>query len=98
MRPDSLVLVALIATSCAGTTEPANPEPADARVKAVADEYVAGFFDRFPEQPTYYSLKDRPHDRLTDLSPAAQKMWEAKEDQWLAGVKAIDPLAIQSAS
>jgi uncharacterized protein (DUF885 family) len=92
------VLLVLLFAACTRASEPAKPEPPDGKVRELADAYVAAFFQQFPEQATYYSLKDKPHDRLTDLSPASQKAWEAKEDQWLAGVKAIDPQAIQSAS
>lgn len=93
-----LLVLALATAGCSRATEPAATEPSDATVRELADAYVAGFFQQFPEQPTYYSLKDRPHDRLTDLSPDARKQWEAREDRWLADVKAIDPATIRAAS
>jgi uncharacterized protein (DUF885 family) len=98
MQWHRLTIALLLAASCTRAPEPARPEPADAKVRELADAYVAGLFQQFPETPTYYSLKDQPHDRLTDLSLASQRAWEAKEDRWLAGVTAIDHQAIQSAS
>lgn len=77
---------------------PVAAEPSDGRVKALADAYVAGFFERYPDQATYYGVPNRPHDRLPDNSLEALKVWEAREDAWLAQAKAIDPATIQDAS
>src|SRR5688572_18014791 len=94
-----LFIVLVLATAaCSRAPEPAATEASDAKVRELADAYVAGFFEHFPEQATYYSLKDKPHDRLMDLSPDSQKKWEAQEDRWLAGVKAIDPATIRASS
>jgi uncharacterized protein (DUF885 family) len=93
-----LIVLILATAACSRTPESARTEASDARVRELADAYVAEFFEHFPEQATYYSLKDKPHDRLTDLSPEAQKAWEAQEDRWLAGVKAIDPATIRASS
>ena len=93
-----LIILALATAACSRTTEPAATEASDGRVRELADAYVAGFFEQFPEQATYYSLKDKPHDRLSDVSPEAQKKWEAQEDRWLADVKAIDPATIRAQS
>lgn len=99
MRILALITVCFAVVACNRiTSDSATTQPSDARVRELADAYVAGFFEQFPEQPTYYSLKDKPHDRLTDLSPESQQKWEAQEDQWLAALKAIDPATIQSGS
>jgi uncharacterized protein (DUF885 family) len=98
------ILVALLCTvgifgcgsSDSPTPAPAS-EPADARVRALADAHVSGFFDRFPEQATVYGVAGRSHDRLTDNSPEALQQWQAQEDRWLAEVRAIDRAAISDA-
>ena len=71
--------------------------PSDDRVRALADTYLAGYFDRNPEQITYFGIAGRRHDRLTDNSFAALKAWQDKEDVWLADAKGIDPGAIAGA-
>ena len=72
-------------------------EPADARVKALADAYLAAYFDRYPDQGTYFGVPGRHHDRLPDNSLTAQKAWEAKEDAWLTEARAIDASTIEAA-
>jgi uncharacterized protein (DUF885 family) len=71
-------------------------ERADDRVRALADAYVDGYLDRFPEAATYFGIAGRAHDRLTDPSLAAVARWEAQEDRWLDDVRAIDPGGIES--
>jgi uncharacterized protein (DUF885 family) len=98
------LLIALLITStavlaCRRSETPApTPEPADTRVRALADAYVDGFLNEFPEQVTSYGIAGRRHDRLTDNSLTARATWQAQEDRWLAGVRAIDPASIQAGS
>ena len=84
-------LICLAATACGAPQQQvvaAKHEPADARVKALADAYLSGFFDRNPDQATYFGVPGRHHDQLPDNSLAAQKAWEAKEDAWLKDARA----------
>jgi uncharacterized protein (DUF885 family) len=94
-----LVLL-LPVVACSGAPQQkvvaARHEPADANVKALADAYLAGFFDRNPDQATNYGVPGRRHDQLPDNSLAAQRAWEAKEDAWLKEARAIDAVDIQS--
>jgi uncharacterized protein (DUF885 family) len=95
------VLICLATLACGAPQEQvvaAKHEPADARVKALADAYLSGFFDRNPDQATYFGVPGRHHDQLPDNSLAAQKAWEAKEDAWLKDARAIDPADIQAGS
>ena len=89
-------LLSIAAAGCGRTSTSAPPasEPPDARVRALADAFVAAFFDRYPEQATSYGVPGRPHDRLTDNSLPALSAWEAREDAWLTDVRAIDASAI----
>jgi uncharacterized protein (DUF885 family) len=106
MRPGltrSFVCVGLsiLITGCNRGVEPpaskAPPERADARVRALADAYLQGYFDRNPEARTLYGVPGAAHDQLSDNSPDALKAWQAKEDGWLAEIGRIDPASIQSA-
>jgi uncharacterized protein (DUF885 family) len=92
-----LLLAAVAAFGCHGTPrdETSTPTP-DERVRALADAFLDGWFERNPEQGTYYGVPGRRHDRLSDNSLEALKAWTAKEDAWLAEARAIDPAAIQS--
>ena len=94
----TLVSVLLLGLSaCAAPSQkPAAPPPADPAAKALADGYIAAYFDRFPEQATEFGVPGRHHDKLTDNSLDALKAWEAREDAWLADAKAIAPSAIAS--
>jgi uncharacterized protein (DUF885 family) len=77
--------------------ESSLPEPADARVRALADAYLDGYFQRNPDQVTLYGVPGRRHDELPDNSLEALKSWQAKEDTWLAQARQIDPAAIGAA-
>src|SRR5919109_3297683 len=64
--------------------------PPDARVRALADAYLAGFFDRNPDAVTLFGVPGGHHDRLPDNSLDALAAWRAKEDAWIADAKRID--------
>ena len=96
------VILAVFTTSialsaCAPAALP-KPARADEQVKALADTYLNGFFERNPDEITFYGVPGRRHDRLPDNSAAALESWQAKEDVWLADAKAIHPDEIESAS
>ena len=71
---------------------------ADQAVKTLADAYLAGYFDRHPEQLTVFGVPGSHHDRLTDNSLDALKAWEAREDGWLEQARAIRASEITNAS
>ncbi len=97
LRRVLLFLLCAAAAACGRTDSSApTPERADTRVRELADAYVSAFFDQFPEQATYYGVPGRRHDRLSDNSLGALAAWHAREDRWLADVKAIDPGAVES--
>jgi uncharacterized protein (DUF885 family) len=94
-----LAVAAILAAGGCGAQEDRPPDPsADARVRALADAYLEGWFAHNPDQGTYYGVPGRRHDRLTDNSLEALAAWEQKEDEWLAEGRAIDPGAIESGS
>ena len=58
-------------------------------VEGIADEYLAAYLERHPEQGTIYSISGVRHDRLTDNSLEALAAWEQREDIWLAELNRI---------
>jgi uncharacterized protein (DUF885 family) len=95
-----LFLIPVLAAGCGRTADSpsSSPASADTRVRELADAYVNGYLEQFPEQATYYGVPGRRHDRLTDTSLGAIAAWQAREDRWLADAKAIDTAAIGSTS
>ena len=88
------VVVFLLVAACArpGVTPPPSTTPA--RVTQIADDFMAAYFERFPEVVTLYGLPNRRHDRLTDNSLSALKAWEQREDAWPRDVRAVDASSI----
>ncbi len=65
------------------------------RVRQLADTYVAAYFERHPDEATLDGVAAGPHDRLPDDSPLALADWQAREDAWLAELRAIDPAPLR---
>src|SRR5438876_5150449 len=92
-----LVLTVALLAACrrpAEQPQDTTPQPADATVRSLADRYLAAYFERNPDQLTYFGVPNRHHDRLPDNSLDALKAWEAKQDAWLAEARAIDRASI----
>jgi uncharacterized protein (DUF885 family) len=88
-------LVCLAFFGCRQVAEKSStPSPADTPVRALADTYLAAYFERTPELITLYGIPGHRQDKLTDNSLEAWKAWEAREDAWLAEAKQIDPATI----
>jgi uncharacterized protein (DUF885 family) len=81
------------AAGCAAAGAPAasSPDDAPARVTRLANEYVAAYFERFPESATRRGLASSDHGAVLDNSLEAVAAWRAREDAWLAEVRAIHP-------
>src|SRR6266700_548976 len=92
----TIALLSAAAASCGSGAPPASagrPQAADPRVRALADTFLAAYFDRFPETATQYGVPGRRHDKLTDNSLEAQKAWEARKDalaRWATLPKYVD--------
>jgi uncharacterized protein (DUF885 family) len=91
----------LLSFACAQSGPPTHtgsPSPPDARVRPLADAYLAAYFERFPESVTQYGIPGHRHGQLTDNSLDALRAWQKREDAMLAEAKAIDPAAIADPS
>ena len=73
-----------------------SPSAADARVRALADAYLDGYFQRNPDQVTLYGVPGRRHDALPDNSLEALRAWQAKEDGWLRRRSRSIPATIEA--
>jgi uncharacterized protein (DUF885 family) len=93
----SFVLAAFAACRQAAPSPGTQPAQADrsSTVTGLADEYVAAFFERYPESATRRGLPDADHGRVTDNSLAALAHWRAREDAWLTRLRAIDPESLE---
>lgn len=59
-------------------------------VNAIASEFVDGYYSQYPEEVYEVGYPDAPQDRFGDHSPAALKAWDARVDEWLTALDAID--------
>ena len=83
------VAITLIAGAC--NSAPAGPDPAAVArsVNDVADGYLRGYLDAFPENSLSIGARDPHPDQLGDHSLPALKRWEQREDELLASLKKI---------
>jgi uncharacterized protein (DUF885 family) len=83
------VAITLIAAACSSV--PAGPDPAAVArsVNDVADAYLHGYLDAFPENSLSLGARDPHPDQLGDHSLPALKRWEQREDELLANLKKI---------
>ncbi len=87
----AIAVVLLTSVSC----QPADSDTGPVETAlTVATEYVDGYYKQFPEEAYEVGYPDTPMDRLGDRSRPAMAEWEAREDEWLARLDAIDPASI----
>ena len=86
-----VVFFLLLAVACSAPA-PQGPDPIKVglAVNAVADSYLNGYLNAFPENALAIGARDPRPSILGDHSLAAMKQWEQKEDGLLAQLKAID--------
>jgi len=89
-------LLASVACGPRDTPAPAAGPPSSAPppVRALADAFLDGHFDRTPDAVTVFGVPGRHHDKLPDNSLESLKAWQAKEDAWLGQARQVEPAAI----
>jgi len=99
MTPTRALICVLAVSAC--TPQPTiSPTPdqrgttAARQVIAIADDYFASWREFYPEVNTTSGFPGARHDRLSDNSAAGERAWQAKEDRWLAQMRAIDSAAL----
>ena len=75
----------------------ASPRPGGdvAEALRIAQEYADGYYHQFPEEAYEIGYPDTPMDSLGDRSQAAMDAWRAREDAWLAVLRALDPARVE---
>jgi uncharacterized protein (DUF885 family) len=89
-----LLLGLIVLCACAQEADVASDMDTEARVNALADRYVAAYFDAFPHQATLAGAASGPHDRLPDISAERRARWEATQDSILSELEAVDSTSI----
>ncbi len=92
----ALAVAAVIAggAACAPPPPAVDPVKVAQDVGVVADGYLRGYLDAFPEMALGIGARDGHPSQLGDHSLPALKRWEDREDQLLADLKKIDLAAI----
>src|SRR5437879_12024205 len=90
MRRAAAVAVLIVAAGRSVAAQ-GDADSLAARVHRLADAYVAGYFERHPDEATLDGVAGVRHDRLPDNSPITRGRWQAREDRWLAELRRIDP-------
>src|SRR5881628_3450537 len=85
----------LAAVAAVVVLQASDPDSLATRVRQLADTYLAAYFERHPDEATLDGVAAGPHDRLPDDSPLALADWQAREDAWLAELRAIDPAPLR---
>ncbi|TFG62351.1 MAG: DUF885 domain-containing protein, partial [Gemmatimonadales bacterium] len=95
MRRYVTMLMALaVIAGCATPDDAADPV---AEALAIADEWVAGYYNEYPED-AYETGYPAPLDRMGDHSLANIAAYQAREDAWVARLQAIDVAALEGTS
>jgi uncharacterized protein (DUF885 family) len=81
------IVATVLATGCAA---PDDSSDAVADALAIADEYVAGYYNEYPED-AYETGYPAPLDRMGDHTLENIAAWQAREDAWIDRLQAIDP-------
>ena len=85
----------LVAAAVLALAQGPGTDSLPTRVRQLADTYLAAYFERHPDEATLDGVAAGPHDRLPDDSPLALADWQAREDAWLAELRAIDPAPLR---
>ncbi len=95
-HPTRYLIAAVFMTlaSCSPTDTPRPPAEVTTALR-VAQEYLDGYYHQFPEEAYEVGYPDTPMDSLGDRSQAAMAAWQAREDRWLADLRAIDQAQLE---
>ena len=103
MRPRALPVATLVlALACADESPAPVPESETADVDPVArslqlaEAYVDGYYDQFPEEAYEAGYPDAPADRLSDRTPAALAILDRMADVGLGYLRLGQPLTTLS--
>jgi uncharacterized protein (DUF885 family) len=84
-----MIAAALLGAFVGCAPPDAGPGPV-AEVIAIADEFVAAYYEEYPED-AYETGYPAPLDRMGDHSIANIEAWQSRENGWVDRLQAIDP-------
>src|SRR2546426_4632835 len=90
MRRGAAVALLLLAAAQRAAAQ-VDADSLAARMRKIADAYVAAYFERHPDEATLDGMAGARHDQLPDNSPITRGRWQAREDRWLAELQRTDP-------
>jgi uncharacterized protein (DUF885 family) len=92
--PCAALLVACAAPAATGVPSPVTAD-APRQVDALADEYFAAWVRSFPLSALLSGVPDAPNESLSDNSLAAVRVWQEREDRWLARLQQVPAEAVR---
>ncbi len=87
------MIVAVLVGAFVGCKRPDAGSGEVAKAIAIADEYVAAYYDEYPED-AYETGYPAPLDRMGDHTIANIEAWQGRENAWVDRLQAIDPSAL----
>src|SRR2546422_3237851 len=90
MRRGAAVALLLLAAAQRAAAQ-ADADSLAARMRKIADAYVAAYFERHPDEATLDGVAGVRHDQLPDNSPITRGRWQAREARGLAERQRMDP-------
>ena len=93
--PNKRLIPALAATLIAACSQAPEESPADL-VNQIASDFVHEYFTQFPEEVYEVGYGGAPMNRFGDHSEAATAAWDARVDDWLTRLNAVEVTALTS--
>ena len=93
--PNKRLIPALAATLIAACSQAPEESPADL-VNQIASDFVHEYFTQFPEEVYEVGYGGAPMNRFGDHSEAATAAWDARVDDWLTRLNAVEVTALAS--
>ena len=95
--PFKRLILALAASLIVACSQAPEESPADL-VNQIASEFVHEYFTQFPEEVYEVGYGGAPMNRFGDHSETATAAWDARVDDWLSSLNAVDVTALTSAA
>jgi uncharacterized protein (DUF885 family) len=92
------LILAVFLAACSAKDPEQTGESVAERVDRIANEFVAGYYEQYPEFIYEVGYLDGPLDRWGDHSEASTDAWKSKVDGWLAELDNIDPATVTDTS
>ena len=75
--------------SAASCSQDSEQNPAE-QVNLIANDFVEGFYSQYPEEAQESGFPNAPSDRFSDQSTTGLRAWNARVDDWIEQLDAIN--------